>query len=206
MTMESGHQFDREKMRAVILRAIHTCEASEVGAVKLHKILYFLDMISYAANGAAVVGATYRKRPFGPTADQLLSMLREMEKAREIEIATVDFHGYFKKEYHAKVAESNGVLNDAEISLLDDVIEMVCKNSSAKEISDYSHQLPWELAEFGEIIPYHTAMLLFPSHPSPEAFEAVKQGADDFEVEGHQNGSVVLPLLSDFRSRVLLAA
>lgn len=198
-------QFNREKMRAVVLRAIHTCDASEVGAVKLHKILYFLDMINYASSGSSVTGATYRKRPFGPTADQLLSILRDMERMGEIEIATVDFHGFFKKEYRAKVAEPVNVLNDSEISLLDDVIEFVCKSNSAREISDYSHQLPWELAEFGEVIPYSTAMLLFPSQPSPEAFEAVKQGADEIDSARRQNSAVVLPLLSDFRERVLHA-
>lgn len=199
-------QFDREKMRAVILHACHSCEPVELGAVKLNKVLYFLDMLSYAHNRAAVTGATYRKRPNGPTSDQLLFVLRDMERAGDIHIEDVDYHGFIKKEYHAIAEEPEGVLNSDEQSLLDDVIEFVCRRNTAKSISEYSHKLPWEMAEMGGEIPYRSAMLLFPMQPTPEAFEIAEQGLAEIAAARSSTKAVDLPLLRDFRGRILAEA
>lgn len=199
-------QFDREKMRAVILHACHSCKPEELGAVKLHKVFYFLDMIGYAHTRSPVTGATYRKRPNGPTAEQLLSTLRDMARNGDILIRDVDYHGYIKKEYVAQTALPAGVLNDQELSLLDDVIDFVCRKNTAKRISDISHMLPWELADMGDIIPYHTAMLLFPSEPTPEAFEISEQGIGEIAAARSSKQAVAMPLLSDFRSGLRSAA
>ena len=199
-------QFNRDKMRAVILRACHSCAPEDLGAVKLNKVLYYPDMVGYAHNCQAVTGATYRKRPNGPTTDQLLFTLRDMERAGEIEVRSVDYHGYTKKEYIALVEEPQGLLNEAEQAILDDVIEFVCRLNTAQSISDYSHKLPWEMAEMGGEIPYHTAILLFPVQPSPEAFEAVEQGMGEVETARSSSKSVGMRSLGDFRGRILAAA
>jgi hypothetical protein len=196
-------QFDRTKLKAAIL---HTCEAvpaERLGAVKLHKVLYFLDMIHYAQMRRPVTGATYKKRPYGPTCVQLLPVLREMQAEGSIVINEVDFHGLKKKEYVALDGEEPGVLNKIELDLLDKVIEFVCDKNSAKTISDFSHKLPWEMAEFGEVIPYESSLLLFPVETSPEAFDAVLAGAEEIEAERSKGGAVVYTELSAFRSRVL---
>lgn len=199
-------QLDRDKMRAVILRACHTCAPDDLGAVKLNKVLYYFDMISYAHRRVSVTGATYRKRPNGPTSDQLLFLLRDMEAAGDIEIRNVDYHGYEKKEYIAKATEPINVLNEDELGLLDDVIDFVCRQNSAKSISEYSHSLPWEMAEMGGVIPYHSAMLLIPSQPSPEAFEAVQKGMSEVAPERSTRNAVGMSKLEDFRSRILAAS
>ncbi len=193
-------------MRAVVLRACHSCDPSDLGAVKLNKVLYFLDMISYAHHRSPVTGATYRKRPNGPTSDQLLFLLREMERNGDIDIRDVDYHGYWKKEYTAKVGEPEGVLSQDELSLLDDVLEFVCRQNSARSISEYSHSLPWEMAEMGDEIPYHSAMLLFPMEPTPEAFEMVEQGFAEIEAARQESNTVDMQLLAAFRSRLLSEA
>lgn len=196
-------QFDRDKMRAVILRMCHSCRPDDLGAVKLHKVLYYIDMMMYAHQRQVVTGATYRKRPNGPMADQLLFLLRDMERAGDIRVDAVSYHGFSKKEYHALVDEPKGVLNDEEIAMLDDVIDFVCRRNTAKSISDYSHALPWEMAEMGGEIPYHSAMLLFPMQPSPEAFEAAEQGMKEVEAARSQGRPVGMRSLGDFRGRVL---
>lgn len=196
-------QYDREKMRAVILHAAHSCDPGDLGAVKLHKVLYYLDMISYAHHRQAVTGATYRKRPNGPASDQLLFLLRDMDRAGDIKIQNVDYFGYYKKEYLPLVSEPEGVLNEAEIGLLDDVIDFVCRQNTAKSISEYSHALPWEMADMGGEIPYHSAMLLFPMQPSPEAFDAVEQGMSEIEAARSKGDALGSGTLAAFRGRVL---
>ena len=195
-------QFDRAKLKAVIL---HTCEAvspERLGAVKLHKVLYFLDMIHYAQTKRSVTGATYKKRPYGPTCVQLLPILREMEIEESIFIREVDFHGRRKKEYIALAKEEDGVLNAEELDLLDEVIQFVCDENSARTISEYSHKLPWEMAEFGEVIPYDSSLLLFPVETSPEAFDAVENGVEEIERERSKGSAVVYEPLSAFRDRL----
>lgn len=199
-------QFDHAKMRAVILRACHSCAPEDLGAVKLNKVLYYFDMISYAHHHASVTGATYRKRPNGPASDQLLFLLRDMERSGDIEIRAVEYHGYWKKEYVAKVVETSGVLSNQELSLLDDIIDFVCRRNTARSISEYCHSLPWEMADMGGEIPYHSAMLLFPTQPSPEAFEAVQHGVNEFATERSTGNAVGLSKLADFRSRILAAS
>lgn len=199
-------QYDREKMRAVILHVAHSCAPSDLGAVKLNKVLYYLDMISYAHYREAVTGATYRKRPNGPASDQLMFLLRDMEQAGDIKVENVNYFGYYKKEYIPLREVPDGILNEAEIGLLDDIVDFVCRQNTARSISEYSHALPWEMAEMGGEIPYHSAMLLFPMQPSPEAFEMAEQGFEEVEAARSATNTVDMPLLRDFRSRVLAAA
>ena len=195
-------QFDRTKLRAAIL---HTCDAvppERLGAVKLHKVLYFLDMIHYAQTKRSVTGATYKKRPYGPTCLQLLPMLRDMQREGAIHIRDVDFHGLMKKEYVALEQEQAGVLNQAELDLLDEVSQFVCDENSARSISEYSHKLPWEMAEFGEVIPYDSSLLLFPVDTSPEAFDEVERGVEEIERERSKGSAVVYAPLSALRDRI----
>ncbi len=200
--MDSNGHFNRDKMRAVVLRACRSCAPADLGAVKLNKVLYFLDMIWYAHHRVPVTGATYRKRPNGPTSDNLLFLLRDMSRAGDIEIKDVDYHGYWKKEFRPRVEDPVGVLNPDEASLLDDVIDFVCRKNSARSISEYSHSLPWEMADMGGEIPYRSAMLLFPMEPTPEAFELVEQGLPQIEAARQNQAPLGMPVLTAFRSRV----
>jgi len=196
-------QFDRAKLKAAIL---HTCRAvkpDQLGAVKLHKVLYFLDMMHYAQTGSAVTGATYRKRPYGPTCVPLLPILRDMATDGLIEIKHVEFYGRTKTEYHAHTEEEPGLLNESELAVLDEVIEFVCEKNTARSISDFSHQLPWEMVEFGAVIPYESALLLYPVEVTPEAFDATEEGLAEVAETRLAADAVAFSKLSDFRSRVL---
>jgi Protein of unknown function (DUF4065) len=195
-------QFDRAKLRAAIL---HTCRATRpdnLGAVKLHKVLYYLDMRHFAQAGSAVTGATYRKRPFGPTCQQLLPTLREMANEQLLEIHYVDFFGHRKTEYHALAKVEPGVLNESELAVLDEVIDFVCERNSARSISELSHQLPWEMVEFGDEIPYSSALLLYPVEVTPEAFEATEEGLGELAAERFNANPVGFTKLSDFRRSI----
>jgi Protein of unknown function (DUF4065) len=196
-------QFDRAKLKAVILYTCRKCPPSRLGAVKLHKVLYFFDMLHFAQAGLPAVGATYRKRPHGPTCDQLLPSLAELSKSGMLQIDDVDYHGFRKTEYRATVEPEIARFNADELSLLDDVIEFVCVQNSARTISDYSHQRPWESVGFGDVIPYESSYLLFPMQVTPEAFAKVEQGAAEIEEARSGKGSVDVGTYGDFRGRVL---
>jgi len=202
VVLSENMQFDRAKLRAAILHTCRAVEPDQLGAVKLHKVLYFLDMMHYAQTGSPVTGATYRKRPYGPTCVPLLPILREMSSEGLIEIKQVEFYGRWKTEYHAFKGEEPGILNESELAVLDEVIEFVCEKNTAKSISDFSHQLPWEMVEFGAVIPYESALLLYPVDVTPEALEATEEGLEEVADARLRTDSVAFTKLSDFRSRI----
>lgn len=200
--MPTNAQFDRAKLKAAILHICALCPPDRLGAVKLHKVLYFADMIRYAQMGHPLTGAQYRKRPFGPTCVPLLPVLRELEQSGEIEVNEVDYFGLRKKEYRSTSSAVQGILSVEELKLLDEVIEFVCMQNTAKTISDFSHQAPWERADFGEEIPYTTAYLLFPSIVSEEAFDVTAKGFEGFEAQGQSANAVVFTDFGAFSNRV----
>ncbi len=163
--------FDKEKLKAVILHTCETCKPSKLGAVKMHKVLYFADMLRYANVARSITGSTYRKRPLGPTCDQLLEALSELQSNELLEIKTVDYFGYQKKEYVAKVKANTNQLSKDEIVLLDEVIKFVCDSNSAQTISEYSHNRAWEMVAFGDEIGYNSVFNIFPLEVSNETKE-----------------------------------
>jgi len=196
-------QFDRAKLKAAILYTCGRCEAHQLGSVKLHKVLYYADMLHYAFVGTPITGSTYRKRPFGPTCDELLPALRELNKQGAIDIRDVDYFGYVKREYIAVESPETHRFSNIEKGILDEVIEFVCFSNSAKTISEFSHNRAWEIAEFGEVLPYNSVFHIFPSEVSPETMEWAT--AEVKKLEDQRSSGTALGSISfgDFRRRVL---
>jgi len=198
-------QFDREKLKTVILYACVKCGPTLIGAVKLHKVLYYSDMLQYARSGAPITGATYRKRALGPTCDNLPSTLRELERSNAIEVREVDYFGYRKKEYEAIGSPDIERLSIEQRELLDEIIDFVCFDNTAKTISEYSHNRAWELAEFGEILPYRSVFHLFPTEVSKESLDWAASEAENIEPQRSRRISVETTDYEDFRNRILEA-
>lgn len=195
-------QFDREKLKALVLYACSKCHPSDLGAVKLHKVLYFTDMIAYATKGSPVTGAVYRKRPHGPTCDALLGVLSEMQGAGQLAIESENFYGYYKKVFLPLSAPDTSRFAPDELKLIDDVVEFVCKNNSARTISEFSHNRAWDMAEFGEELPYTSAFYMFPTQASKEALDWAGDEAQTIEPERSKADPVGLEDYAAFRSRV----
>ena len=62
---ESYITFDEDKFSKVVHSVCSKCEPDRLGNVKLHKILYFADMLNFAASGTPRTGADYVKQRFG---------------------------------------------------------------------------------------------------------------------------------------------
>jgi Antitoxin SocA-like, Panacea domain len=196
-------QFDRAKLKAAILYTCQKCEAGQLGAVKLNKVLYFADMLHYAHVGTSITGSQYRKRSFGPTNDQILVTLAELKRQGAIEIRDVDYFGYIKKEYIAVESPDTSRFSNIEKFLLDDVIEFVCFNHSAKTISEFSHNKAWELTKFGEVIPYNSVFHLFPTEVSLETMEWASAEVKKIEDQKSSGSPLGVVPFGDLRRRVL---
>lgn len=171
----SRFNLDRKKLKDAVGLIVESCGPNDLGAVKLHKALYYADMLSFIESGVPITGATYRKRPFGPTCDMLLNVLPEMESEGRISISESNYFGYKKKEFSSLQKTNFPTLSEREADLLRTVADWVCKGNTAKSISDFSHDIVWEMVEFGQDIPYHLAINWIPSEVSPETFEEAEQ-------------------------------
>jgi hypothetical protein len=155
-------QFNRLKFKDVIHYVVAKTRPDELGRVKLHKVLYFTDMIWFIAEGRGLTGVEYRKQPMGPVATGLGLALGELEDEGRIRLGKTKYFGYDKATYEALQPAPDDRLGNIERQLIDDVIEFVCRNNTARSISDFSHTRVWEATENGAVMPYFTALNMLP--------------------------------------------
>ena len=73
----------------------------------------------------------------------------------------------------------------------------------AKAISDFSHNRAWELAEFGDVLPYHSVFHLFPTQVSSEALDWASGEVGQIEDKRSRNAALGGTAYGDFRNRIL---
>ena len=155
------YRLDRDKLIKVVHYVCANCSPEELGSVKLHRILYFSDMLHFLSTGEPLTGVEYRKQQFGPTARHLAWAVNELAAQGKLKIEQRDYFGFSKTDYIAVQQPGPGSLSNHAVQILNDVIAFVCSRS-AKEISELSHDAAWQAAEIGEVIPYHAALGLLP--------------------------------------------
>lgn len=148
-------EFNREKFKDLVLYVCSKCDHKELGSTKLNKILWYSDMFSYLYFQKPITGEVYVKRQFGPVSKHILPIIDEMEFEKQIVTRDGEIFGYGKKEYIALKKPDLALFTADEISMVDGLIEFICKEHTAKAISEASHDRIWELAEIGEEIPYN---------------------------------------------------
>ena len=160
-------KFDRDRFKNGVHFVISRCDPTDLGNVKLHKILYFADFLHFMNHGTPLTGVDYLKQQFGPTARHLGSVLEELTNEGRVRVSTRKFYGFDKKDFISlEDPAPSKIGNDAQ-ALLIDVIDFVC-GRSAKEISELSHDRAWEAACMGERIPYAAVFGLQPVEVTEE--------------------------------------
>lgn len=155
-------QFDRPKFKALIHYIIASCDKEELGRVKLNKVPFYADMLTWLSSGRPLTGETYRKQQLGPVSEHLSEVVRELEREGKIEEHRQPFFGHLKFTYSSKVAPDKSQFAEDELKTIDVVVDFVCRQNTARSISEFSHDEVWELAQMGEEIPYVTAINLLP--------------------------------------------
>lgn len=148
-------ELDREMLKDVVHYICDRCEMAELGNVKLHKILYFADMLHFRETGRPLTGVEYVKQPFGPTARHLTWAVGELEREGRLRVAHRSYYGFAKKDYASLKPPATTRIGNRQAVLLHDVIDFVCARST-REISELSHNAAWEAARMGEVLPYYT--------------------------------------------------
>lgn len=169
--------FDREKFKDVVHFICDNCNIHELGNVKLHKILYFSDMLCFLSTGNPMTGAEYQKQQFGPAARHLSATIDQLIRDNRLRVEKRNYFGFTKVDYISIQQPSRLRLgSNEEVQILREVIDFVCARS-AKEISELSHNEAWHAAELGETIPYYSAFGMVPSGISIQDMEAAIEEA-----------------------------
>ncbi|MFY9727836.1 MAG: Panacea domain-containing protein [Bryobacteraceae bacterium] len=131
------------------------------GSVKLNKLLFFSDFVSFAYNGAAITGAEYMKLELGPGPRHLVPVREEMIRDGELGIQEkAKVMSGTVQQKPVNLREPNLDLFSAkEIALVDSVIRSLATRS-ANDTSRLSHMMcAWKLAPMGSTIPYGAVFL-----------------------------------------------
>lgn len=167
-------KFDREKFLDVVLYICASTTPDKLGRVKLHKILYFSDMLSFLSSEQPITGERYQKQKFGPVARHLSWALEKLQESGAIEVSRKNIFGYEKFCFRALQSPASNRISNDDKNILDHVIGFVSEKT-ASEISEFSHADPWKLAEMGEDIPYFTAYYLHPTEVNESDIEWATQ-------------------------------
>lgn len=157
---EKKQRPDDEKLRELIIYLSSLSEGDECwGAIKLNKLLFYIDFVAYRRFGKSVTGQEYRAQEMGPTPRRLRPVVEQMKRNGDVVEERVMFHGREQIRTIACRTAAKGLFNQAESDLIHDTISRFWK-MNASEISKESHTfLGWKLTPIGETIPYGMVLI-----------------------------------------------
>ena len=195
--MQDGIEFDRSKLKDVVHFIIHYVQdkhsIEQLGNTKLHKILYYADMLNFTATGKPLTGDDYLNQQYGPTSRHLKAVVSELTREGRVELHEIDFYGFPQRSFAALTAPLHRLSNE-ETALLQDLADVVCERS-ARDVSELSHDRVWGSVQRGEVIPYYAAFGLFPRGLDSDDLEDARREVEEI-------GPQLLEAASGGRGRV----
>lgn len=99
---------NKEKYTNALLYFITECGNEKLGIMKLNKLFYYLDFISYRDRKASVTGETYVHLPKGPLASSLeTEIIASAQKAKLIERKEDESEKYGKRNRFQALKEAD---------------------------------------------------------------------------------------------------
>jgi hypothetical protein len=144
--------FSRSKLAAMI--EYLTSKGYDVYKTQLNKLLFYSDLAFFDLAGVGMSGAVYRNRPFGPVADPVEGLLKDLDADGRLKL--ISKPDQLGQRITAEQHESHE-LSSEERKTLDWVLETYGKMSSS-EISDLSHnELAYKFTRPNQPIAYEYA-------------------------------------------------
>ncbi len=152
--------FNQEKFKTLVHHVCWLCrdDPSKLGAVKLNKVLWFAEVVSFAKGSGQITGARFVKQKFGPVPKAIVTVLSELSNEGALRIEEVEYYGHKKRQYVCQVEPDISGFSDEETKLIEEVTSAVTNNHTATSISDLTHDAIWKIAEIGEDIPLHAVL------------------------------------------------
>lgn len=172
-------EFDQQKFSELVLYiAWRTMDDPEFGATKMAKTLWHADSRFFAEHGRPITGARYVRQQFGPVPREYPATRRALVENGDASIAHHEIHGLDAKRLVAHRTPDLDRFTAAEISLVDAVIQEVA-SMTAKQVSEASHGIVWELVEPMAEIPYSAVLVSdIPMQPTENEIEHGRRVAE----------------------------
>ena len=148
-----------DRLRELMLYVARRCaDDTTFGAVKLNKILWWSDFLAFAERGEPITGVEYQSLENGPAPKRLLPIRDELISNGDAEVS-VSARGQYRQDRLVPLREPNlDVFTSAQIALVDKVIDDLWQKTAA-DVSRLSHGKAWEVAGYGNSIPYEAIFL-----------------------------------------------
>ncbi len=173
-----------EKFKALVHFIIDECaDPARLGAVRLNKICWYSDVISYKETGTPITDERYVKRKMGPVPATILSALRQLEESGAIAISERDFGRYTRRDFMARRAADTSLLSENDMNIVKTVVNAICDGHSASSISEMTHDQVWDAATEGEVIPLFATLAANPGPISAGTMEWANAMLAEIEAE-----------------------
>jgi len=152
---------DEDKLAELILYISQKCATDpKFGAIKLNKLLYLSDFLSFGNWGEPITGVQYRHLRMGPAPTRLIPVRDALEKNRKLVVQTLPLKSGRKQVRTVNLTEPNlKVFSGREIALVDSIIEDLW-DLDAEESTEFSHRfVGWKMTKEGDPIPYGSIFL-----------------------------------------------
>lgn len=169
--------FDRDKFKDLIHYICFRSDSSKLGKTKLHKILYYSDMRAYVLLKKPITGEAYVKDQFGPVSSHLLGVLEELQAEGRIAASVVmdDFGSYPRNHFVATRMPGLDAFRPEEVSIVEQYMDLITERYTAAGVSEASHDIVYNSAGMGQVIPYHAAYVHTIVEPSNDTMEWARE-------------------------------
>ncbi len=154
--------FDVEPLKAAIhfVTRSYATEPERLGSIRLHKILWFTEIMALRQLGQRIFGETFSKAPYGPMASHLDEVVTALKSSGHLFVRTSD--GDFDADVYIGKGNPEGrPLSDDQWRILKSVMRRIVDDHSATSISERTHDVLWESCSLGEIMPVEAAAVQF---------------------------------------------
>jgi uncharacterized phage-associated protein len=135
---------NKEKYASALQYFVSECNNEKLGIVKLNKLFYYLDFISYRDTGKSVTNETYIRLPKGPFAECLLQMIESAKKDKLIDCKQDDSEKFGKRNRFQAIGQPElSVFNAYEKGLLVNLCKTFKEWSTDQMIAQTHTEAPW---------------------------------------------------------------
>jgi hypothetical protein len=152
---------DELKLSELILYISQKCATDpKFGAVKLNKILYLSDFLSFGNWGEPITGVEYQHLRQGPAPRRLIPVRDELQTNKKLVVQTLPLKSGHRQVRTVNLVDPDlRIFSGREIALVDSIIEDLW-DMDAEESSEFSHRfVGWKMTREGEPIPYGSIFL-----------------------------------------------
>lgn len=151
-------RMNKEKLSNILIAYINNCKSEFNDRLKLNKLLFYTDFLSYKLTGFSITGLSYRAIKYGPVPTFYDNIYACLEN-EEIIISNwiKDNDGSAKEHFITEQNFDANLFNEAEKSIIDSIINNF-KNTSSWDLVELSHkEKAWiDLYSNKEVIDYQT--------------------------------------------------